>query len=165
MRNFMVIVLLIFASFPASASGRAGGDAGIGSVISDFRSAILHKDREKFIGLFLHPHVTWQSVMSDDRLARERQENPAARKVVFDPARTPASFIDGIAGDPRIHEETFANVSIDSDGDAASVAFDFSYRHDGRVTNVGREYWLLVRTEAGWKIAAVTYSRNFPAES
>ena len=67
--------------------------------------------------------------------------------------------------DLKTNEETFSNILIDSDGDNASVAFDFSYMRDGRITNVGREYWLLARTEMGWKIAAVTYSRNFPTKS
>ncbi len=164
MRNLIVAALLFFYCSLASANGRAEDNAQIRSVIEDFRTAIINKDREKFLGLFLHENVTWQAVMSDSRLEKERQEDPAAQKAVFDPIQTPKTFIDGIAKDPKVNEETFSNILIDSDGDTSSVAFDFSYMRDGRITNVGREYWLLVRTEMGWKIVAVTYSRNLPTK-
>ncbi len=49
---------------------------------------------------------------------------------------------------------------IDTDGTAASVAFDFQFLRNREVRNEGREYWLLVKTEAGWKIASVVWSRN-----
>lgn len=162
MRNLAVTALLFFCFFSSSASSRADDNAQIRSVVEDFRTAIIEKDREKFLGLFLHQAVTWQAVMSDARFEQAKQKDPAVRKAALDPTRTPASFIDGIVKDPKKNEETFSNVLIDSDGDTASVAFDFSYLRDEQITNVGREYWLLVRTEAGWKIAAVTYSRNVP---
>lgn len=165
MRNSIVAALLFFCCLSASANGRADDNAQIRSVIEDFRTAIINKDREKFLGLFLHEDVTWQAVMSDARLEQAKQKDPAARKAAFDRAQSPANFIDGIAKDLKTNEETFSNILIDSDGDTASVAFDFSYMRDGRITNVGREYWLLARTEMGWKIAAVTYSRNFPTKS
>lgn len=165
MRNFVVTALLFFCFFSSSyANARADDNVQIRSIIEDFRTAIIEKNREKFLGLFLHQAVTWQAVMSDARFEQARQKDPAAQKAAFDPAKTPATFIDGIAKDPKINEETFSDVLIDSDGDVASVAFNFSYIRDKQITNVGREYWLLVRTEAGWKIAAVTYSRNAPTK-
>jgi hypothetical protein len=161
MRKAVVALFVVgLLSFPAI--GRADEKDGIRSVIQEFRSAIIEKDRERFLGLFLHPNVTWQAVMSDARFEQAKLKDPAAQKAAYDPARTPASFIDGIVKDPKRNEETFADVLIDTDGDTASVAFNFSYIRDQLVTNVGREHWLLVRTEAGWKIAAVSYSRNVP---
>jgi hypothetical protein len=159
-----VVALLFSCLLSSPASARPGDDAPIRSVVEAFRTAIIDKDREKFLGLFLHPGVTWQSVMSDARFDETRRKDPSARKSAFDPSNTPAAFIDRIIKDPKGNEETFTHVLIDSDGDNASVAFDFSYLRDGKVTNVGREYWLLVRTEAGWKIAAVTWSRNVPTD-
>lgn len=165
MRNFVVAALLFFCFFPSSyANARADDNAQIRSLIEDFRTAIIEKDRDKFLGLFLHQAVTWQAVMSDARFEQAKQKDPAAQKAAFDPTKTPTTFIDGIAKDPKVNEETFSDVMIDSDGDVASVAFNFSYIRDKQITNVGREYWLLVRTEAGWKIAAVTYSRNVPTK-
>lgn len=162
MRNYVVTVLLFFCFSSSYANARADDNAQIRSVIEDFRAAIIEKDREKFLDLFLHQAVTWQAVMSDARFEQAKQKDPATQKAAFDLVKTPAAFIDGIVKDPKINEETFSNVLIDSDGDVASVAFDFSYIRDKQITNMGREYWLLVRTEVGWKIAAVTYSRSLP---
>ena len=163
MRRLLAAALSLFASTTALAGPRVDEDAGIRALIEDFRTAIIEKDRQKFLGLFLDGPVAWQSVSSDASLAQARQEDPAAQKAAFDPKQTPAGFIEMIARDAKANEETFVNVAIDSDGDAASVAFDFSYVRDGRTINVGREYWLLVRSNAGWKIVAVTWSRNTPA--
>ena len=162
--RFMVLALALFLfpiAYAAPMSPR--DDTAIHAVIEDFRSAIVEKDKAKFLDLFLHDGATWQAVTSDERLAQARSREPGVAKAAFDPGQGPEAFIDGIVRDPKRNEETFANVSIDTDGDAASVGFDFTYVRDGRVTNAGREFWLLVRTDAGWKIAAVVFSRNTPA--
>jgi hypothetical protein len=43
------------------------------------------------------------------------------------------------------------------------VTFDYTFLSDGRETNRGKEAWLLVRTEAGWKITTLAYSYDLPA--
>jgi len=58
--------------------------------------------------------------------------------------------------EPRAEE--FSNVKIDTDGDVASVSFDYRFLANGATTNWGREMWQLVRTERGWKIFSVVYS-------
>jgi len=162
MRRLLALAFSCCFCVCAFAKAPAADEAGIRRVIEDFRTAIIDKDQDRFLGLFLHEGVTWQSVMSDERLEQARQSDPTATKAAFDPKQTPAGFIAMIAKDAKPHEETFRNVEIDSDGDTASVAFDFTYARDGRVMNLGREYWLLVRADAGWKIAAVTWSRHAP---
>jgi ketosteroid isomerase-like protein len=164
MRRLLAAAFSLCLAFPAFAASHATDDAGIRAVIEDFRTAIIEKDQGRFLGLFLHEGITWQSVMSDARLEKAKQSNPELSKAAYDAKQSPAGFIAMIAKDPKRHEETFADVQIDSDGDAASVAFDFSYVHDGRVANAGREYWLLVRADSGWRIAAVTWSSHPPAK-
>ena len=48
------------------------------------------------------------------------------------------------------------------DGGDALVVSQFTLygdtNGDGKVSNQGREYWQLVRTEQGWKIFSVIYS-------
>ncbi len=132
----------------------------INQVVEDFRVAIIEKDKPKFMKLFLHEQITWQSVMSDRRLQKARQSRPDAVKAAFDPGNTPLAFIDGIVGNEKSFEETFSDIQINTDGDVASVTFDFVFLYDGSEDNYGKESWLLVRTESGWKIVAVAYSRN-----
>ena len=134
--------------------------ARIEAVIEAFRTAIIEKDKARFVELFVPGRVTWQSVRGDETLRLARQKDPLAAKVRFDPGKTHLSFIDGIVGGKLPEEEKFSNVRIDTDGDIASVFADYSFHQDGRETNNGKEAWHLVRTGDGWKIASVIWSVN-----
>lgn len=131
-------------------------------VIDAFRTAIIDKDRARFLALFpATGPVTWQDVIADANLERLRKARPDAAKVGIDPANTPRAFIDGIVSDPKRSEETFEDIEIDTDGDIASVRFDYAFLSDGRETNRGREAWHLVRTDDGWKIVSVVWSTRW----
>ena len=97
-------------------------------------------------------------MVSDEGLQRVRQKNAQAMKVRINPEKNYLSFIEGIVADPRRSEEKFENVRIDTDGDIASVYFDYSFHADGRKTNYGKEAWHLVNTDDGWKIVSVIWS-------
>jgi GH15 family glucan-1,4-alpha-glucosidase len=97
-------------------------------------------------------------VSSDRDLQRMRQQRPDARKVTVNTKDTWRAFIDGIAADNESKEETFRNLRIDTDGDIATVWFDYSFHAGGRETNHGREAWQLVNTDDSWKIISVIYS-------
>ena len=133
----------------------------IEAVVEAFRTAIIDKDKARFASLFLHPDITWQDVTGDANLERLRVKRPEASKVRVDPKDTYMSFIDGIVSDKDRSEEKFRNVKIDTDGDIASVWFDYSFHSNDRQTNHGKEAWHLVRTDDGWKIASVIWSMNW----
>ena len=160
--RLVVLLALFFTALPSAAADPAPDEPEIRAVIEHFRESIATKDKDKFIDLFLHKGVTWQAVMSDERHALALKSDPTAEKATYNPGDTPEKFIEGIANSPARIEETFSDIVIDSDGSAASVAFNFKFLSNGKVTNVGREYWLLIKTATGWKIAAVTWSRNTP---
>jgi hypothetical protein len=150
--------LLLVSGVTTDAHAAPTDDADIRAVVETFRTAIINKDKASFAPLFLFETITWQSVMDDASLAQVKAKHPKAVKARFFPDQTWLSFIDEIVADPKRNEETFANITIDTDGDAAAVAFDYAYLYDGKETNHGREHWQLVRTDSGWKITAVTYS-------
>lgn len=158
--SFLALALALGSIAPARAAPT--DDQAIRQVIETFRTAIIDKDKARFVPLFLHEKITWQAVMEDNSLARIRAKRPQAIKARVFPDQNWLTFIDGIVADPKRNEETFAGITIDSDGDAASVAFDYVFLYDGKETNHGREYWHLVRTEGGWKIASVIYSITDP---
>lgn len=158
--SFLALALVLGSITPAQAASI--DDQAIRQVIETFRTAIITKDKASFAPLFLFEKITWQAVMDDAGVARVKAKRPNAIKAKVFPDETWLTFIDGIVADPKRNEETFANITIDSNGDAAAVAFDYAYLYDGNETNHGREHWLLVRTESGWKIAAVTYSVSLP---
>lgn len=155
------LLLVASAALPAKAAGADHPD--IRAVIESFRVSIIQRDKPRFLGLFLQEDAPWQMVISDESVARIRHRRPDAIKARFKPDNNPVAFIDGIVKSKDPSEETFSNIRIDSDGDVATVAFDYSFLSNGRSTNSGKECWLLVRTEGGWKITTIAYSVVLPA--
>ncbi|NIJ65006.1 MULTISPECIES: nuclear transport factor 2 family protein [Sphingomonas] len=141
--------------------GQAAAKRDVRAVIETFRTAIIRRDKAAFLALF-HGPVIWQGVDSDALAARSKRTPGVDMKAAFDPGKTPASFIEDIANEKDGSEERFDNVAIDTDGDIASVTFDFVYLLGGRPINAGKEAWHLVRTERGWKIVSVIYSNHDP---
>ncbi|KFN42583.1 YybH family protein [Arenimonas oryziterrae] len=137
-------------------------EAGIRQVIESFRTAIIDKDKDRFLALFAPGTVSWQSVNSDATVQRYRVKNPTLGKVRSNPGHNPLSFIDNIVADKESTEETFNNIRIDSDGDVAAVSFDYVFIGNGVASNYGQESWQLVRTEDGWRIVSVIWSVNVP---
>ncbi len=138
---------------------KAQAEQDLRAVITAFGEAIVRKDTAQFMSLFADGPVIWQGVDSDTLLVKSGQANA---KAAFDPARTPRTFIEGIAKRPQTVEETFSNIRIDHDEDVAAVTFEFTYRVEGRSINEGKESWHLVRTVDGWRIVSVIYSNNDP---
>jgi hypothetical protein len=160
MKPFVPAAVLLCLPLFCHAAPREAAVREIEAVVEAFRTSIIEKDKPRFVALFLHDAVTWQSVDSDAFLRHRRAKNPQARKVEVDPKYGMRSFIDGIVSDEARTEETFRNVKIDTDGDIASVQFDYAFLENGRETNYGREAWQLVDTGEGWKIVAVIWSMN-----
>jgi len=148
---------------PAWAQAPATDRQQIEGIVETFRTSIINKDQDSFMKLFLHENVTWSGVTTDASLehlyaTRPDPKLPRPRKYFNGNPRT---FIEGIAKSRNRKEETFENVRIDSDGEVAQVWFDYSFIDDGKKQNWGKESWQMVRTESGWKIAAVVWSMEF----
>lgn len=138
------------------------GKQQIEAVIERFRSAIINKDKDAFLKLFLKEDITWSGVLPDASVevlyaSRPKPEMPRPHKTF---SSNPRDFIDFIVKAPGRVEETFDNVRIDSDGDVAQVWFDYSFKLGDYKQNWGKESWQMVRTESGWKIAAAVWSQE-----
>lgn len=139
--------------------------ASLRQVVEDFRVSILEKDKPRFTRLFFSNRpelITWQSVLDDPSLRWVQNTRPQALKARHRPDNNFMAFIDGIVESKASEEERFSDVKIDTDGEIASISFDYVYLTGGRPSNRGREMWLLVRTEQGWKITSVLYSVRLP---
>jgi hypothetical protein len=156
----LLACLLPFAVLAQASPAGSPPEVEIQTVIEAFRTAIIDKDKERFVGLFLPGHVAWQSVRGDDTVRRAREKDPNATKVLVNPEKTHLSFIDGIVDSKNRIEEKFRNTRIETDGDIASVYFDYSFHANDVETNHGQEAWQLVRTGDGWRISAVAWSVN-----
>ena len=140
--------------------------AAVREVVEAFRLSIINKDKATFIGRFYSDnpeHVTWQMVDDDARVARLKEFVPEARRVVWWPENNYLTMIDRTveAGSEPI-EVVFRDVIIDTDGEIASVNFDYSMLLDEKEQHWGREMWHLVRTDDGWRIISVIWSQRDP---
>jgi ketosteroid isomerase-like protein len=165
MKHVAASALLLFAfAAPAMAKGHDDDRVAIRAVVESFRTAIIARDKPRFLALFVKPDLPWQSVLTDRSLDTVRRDSPQAIKARFKSENNPTVFIDDIVASATSSEETFSNVKIVSDGDVATVTFDYTFLAGGKPTNSGLECWLLVRTETGWKITTVAYSVDLAAE-
>jgi len=132
--------------------------APIRRVVETFRTSILRKDKASFVDLFLDKTVPWIAVVGDETLARQRAEVPDSSKI--DTSDNYMAFIDWVCSTNDTIEEKLSGLAIETDGDVASVIFDYSFHKGAQLSNWGKESWQLVRTDRGWKIASVVYSRT-----
>lgn len=135
--------------------------AAIGQVVEAFRTSLLRKDKATYMGLFFSDKpedIGWQFVSEDTRLEHIRKAKPDAIKARQIPGNNFVSLIDEAVATREPREETFDDIRIDTDGEIASVSFDYTFLANGQKTNWGREMWQLVRTERGWKIFSVVYT-------
>lgn len=133
----------------------------IEGIIDKFKQAIVNKDVQTFMKLFLRENISWTVAYTDASVERYN----ASRKDLREPPATkvqagdsPRAFIEGIARAKEAQSEVFSNVRIDTDGEIGHVWFDYIFMIGNYKSNWGKESWQLVRTEAGWKIAAVVWS-------
>ena len=162
-RAFLAVALgiALTACQTTRPQGAAPDIAAIEQVVEAFRTSIIRKDKPTYMGLFFSDkpeQIGWQFVSEDTRLAHIRKGKPDAIKARRIPANNFVSLIDAAVATPEPREETFDNVRIDTDGEIASVSFDYTFLANGKPSNWGREMWQLVRTEQGWKIYSVVYT-------
>ena len=157
---FVLAVGLVLPPLPASAQDTGASRQQIEQLIERFRTAIADKDTAGFMQLFLREDITWNVVYTDDSVKRynanlKDANIPLATRVQ---GGSPRKFIDSIARSKQARSETISNVRIDTDGEIAQVWFDFAFMTGDYKNAWGKESWQLVRTDAGWKIAAVVWS-------
>ena len=162
-QGWMALGLLaaMFAAAPAQARDQAADQAAIRQVVEDFRKAIIAKDKPAYMALFFSDKpqdIGWQAVSEDTRLEHIRQAKPDAIKARKLADNNFIALIDSAVATKEPREETIDDLRIETDGEIASVSFEYSFLAKGVKTNWGREMWQLLRTEAGWKIYSVVYT-------
>ena len=148
-------------SLPEQSHGNSKDIAAIRQVVESFRTSLINKDKATYMSLFFSDKpedIGWQFVSEDTRLEHIKKTKPDAIKARQIPRNNFISLIDGAVAAKEPREETFSNIVIDTDGEIASVAFDYTFLTNGQKTNWGKEMWQLVRTENGWKIFSVVYT-------
>jgi len=133
----------------------------IKQIVESFRTSLINKDKATYMSLFFSEKpedIGWQFVSEDTRLMHIRRTKPDAIKARQIPSVNFVSLIDAAVATPEAREETFSNVSVETDGEIASASFDYTFLANGKKSNWGKEMWQLVRTENGWKIFSVVFT-------
>jgi len=152
-RPSTIVALATLFALPAAASDTAAID----QMMTSFHAAVVSHDGERLKGFFLPQGAAWFNVLSDEALARIRVKSPDAVKMRPGSYQDFASFVSSSKADldPR-HSE----VEVRSDETVATAWFRFRFMIGGEEKNHGFETWQLVKTEQGWRIAAIAYSSD-----
>lgn len=160
---FPITLLATLSAVSASAAATPRRDVDdIQKVIAQFQQAIKDKNKDAMLGLFVDENAPLLASASDKTLAVVRAKKADAAKIL---PSTSAKFATQIGNAKSPSEEKFSNVKIDADDAVAAVSFDFTFLLADKPVNVGKEAWLLVKTEQGWKINSIVYSMNFPEKN
>ncbi|WP_448569609.1 hypothetical protein [Thalassotalea ganghwensis] len=160
---FLVVSILLFSQL--SFANTALDNEPLLKIVKDFDSAIKTKDKSKFLDLFYEGTVSWVGVSAENDFKKAKSRVDAAiakgeraRMPMKNFQSDPEKFIDGIIARVKEPREVFENIKILHDGEVATIYFDYEF-YDGEVRkNWGKESWLLVNTEKGWKINSVIFS-------
>ena len=145
------------ASAPASVSAPDASNArkDIQALVTTFQKAIVAKDGDMLVSLFLPAGSNWWSGFDDKTYAKVKARKPDAARANAGDAAKFAQFVKTTTHAP---EEVFSNIHIQTDGNIGTVYFDYVFLLDAKPTNHGVETWQVIRTDAGWKISAMLYS-------
>lgn len=156
------LLLSLLFSLPQAALAQDPAESRkqIAAIVEDFRLAIINKDTAGFMRLFLREDISWVASYTDGSVERYNASltDPSQPRGMKTIGGGPRKFIESIARRKERREETFSNLRIDTDGEVAQVWFDYAMFVGDYKNNWGKESWQLVRTEDGWKIAAVVWS-------
>lgn len=155
MKAIPFLAVLAFAAAPAMAAESPKAD--IQKVVEQFQGALKTHDA-KTLGSLFTPECSWVEALGADSLVKVRAKKPDVGPYH---TSTPAKFASFVGSSKDPLEERFHDVRIETDGTVGIVYFDFEFLLAGKVQNRGAETWQMVRTEDGWKIAAMLYSSNF----
>lgn len=148
------IVALGAASAPAEAAGTE--EASVIAVMHRFDSAIRDHDAAAMKDLFYNGEIVWKLTLAPSQVERLRKRFPDIGPVTdrFGGYR--------LLDDDRYKQipiaERFYDPKVVTDGQVASLVFDYDFTMNCKPLNWGTETWQLVKTEAGWKILNLLYS-------
>ncbi len=168
MIRFILVTFILIVSLQAKASS---DEQALRQTIKKFETAIINKDKNEFLSLFIKGTVSWVGVFSQSDFDKElawakSKEGQALKKQIGDKFREPAKyrqstpliFIESIIDNTKQPKEDISNIAITSDGEVATIQFDYVFYDSGKKINSGKENWQLINTGTQWKINSVNFS-------
>lgn len=137
----LLTACLSIASAHAAATPPATHDQdvlAIKLVVEAFRTSLIEKDKVKYMSLFFSnkpEDIGWQFVSEDCRLEHNRETKPDAVKARQIPNNNFVGLIDSAVATREPRDESFSNLTVNMEGDIASVAFDDTFLTNDQRTN------------------------------
>lgn len=151
MKTIIIISLIVMAGWqPVSAQQVPDNKKEINKIIEIYSKSVIDRDSVLFYSLFNEGNVTWCAALKDRSIASDH-----AKRSYFS-----GSYQQFFRGLFRYNhtEDKFDNIRIIEDGTVATVAMDYSFWADNKMTNWGGKYLTLIKRQGSWKIASVIYS-------
>ena len=155
MKSIIIYCILLLSFTSASAQEYENEKIEIKTLIEEFRESIIKKDTATFLNLFYEDSVNWIGVIKNKSQAKRLEFNPGSTKNYF--IGSYRNFAEGLLKKEK-KEEIFENVKIINDDVIGSVSSDYSFLSEDKMTNYGKEFWLLIKVNGKWKITSLIYS-------
>ena len=122
----------------------------IKQIIAGYQSAIMTKDEKKFDQLLQRDLISWLETTPDNRTGILPSQMGL---------KTPQQgFYHSVFGSDAKFEEKISNIRIQTDGDVASVFYDYEFFKNEKKIKNGSKSWHMVRNFEGWRINSILSS-------
>ncbi|HSC67707.1 MAG TPA: hypothetical protein VLC79_08455 [Cellvibrio sp.] len=143
----------------AGKSGSMGGESSVVTEITaNFSKAVEAKDAAKFKSLFLNDSVSWFAIISEQDASRYKND-PRHKKVNLHEI---GHFAEWLVKTKEPTEVKFSDCKTSGDTDVMVADCGYAFYLGGKESNNGREVFILINTESGWKISGIAFSAKTP---
>ncbi len=123
-------------------------------ITANFSRAVKEKNAGNFKSLFLNENVSWYAIVSEQDINRYKN-NPNHKKVNLHEI---GPFSEWLVKTQESTEVNFSDCKTSGDADVIVSDCEYAFYLGGRKNNYGREVFILINTESGWKISAIAFS-------
>jgi hypothetical protein len=155
---FLSLVLL---SVSLAARANTPDEAALLALRAAFGKAIETKDLAALRALFYDGKIVWRATGHPASRAQSAKLRGQSSVPVVEEEGAHL-FLDDPQAKSLALRETFGPARIDTDGQMASMTFNYDFRTNGQVSNWGKENWQLVKVDGQWKILHLLFSYHFP---
>lgn len=147
LKTISCIILLTMSVNLSQAQTSDNNTTAIQEVVDKFKKAISEKDKEGFVKLFVGEPISWVGAGKMGQMFG-----------------TPEGFMDMLGASNEAEREDFHNVKIWNDELIGVVTFDYGFFINDKLSNWGKESWMLINDKGEWKITSVNFSMIMPQE-
>ncbi len=142
----IIFIIVIICNVQLYAQSDTEDQELIENVVEKFKMAIENKDTDAFLPLFVaEENVSWVG--------------NGSRGEQFG---SPSSFMRMLLSSTDTMREDFHHVEIWNDEMIAVVTFDYGFFINDKLSNWGKESWMLIKQKGVWKITSVNFSMIMP---